>query len=109
MSTAGGIIPAWRPDGKELYDLNPSGAMMATSITVTGSTLDPGTPVMLFPTHIFFGGLDRQQGRQYDVAPDGRFLINTVLDSASGADRAADELEPRGKEVAPASAKSSIR
>jgi hypothetical protein len=23
------------------------------------------------------------QGRQYDVAPDGRFLINTVLDSAT--------------------------
>jgi hypothetical protein len=23
------------------------------------------------------------QGRQYDVAPDGRFLINTELDSAA--------------------------
>ena len=29
------------------------------------------------------GGADIQQGRQYDVTPDGRFLINTVLDSAA--------------------------
>ena len=26
---------------------------------------------------------DAQQNRQYDVAPDGRFLINTELDSAA--------------------------
>jgi len=83
VSTAGGIMPLWRPDGKELYFLNPSGAMMAASITVTGSTLEPGTPVMLFPTHIYGGGTDTQQNRQYDVAPDGRFLINTVLSSAN--------------------------
>ena len=31
---------------------------------------------------IIGGGEDVQQGRQYDIAPDGRFLINTVLDSA---------------------------
>ena len=29
------------------------------------------------------GGVDAQQARQYDVAPDGRFLINTVLDDSS--------------------------
>ena len=34
----------------------------------------------LFATHIFGGGIDSQQGRQYDVTRDGRFLINTVLD-----------------------------
>ena len=73
-------IPLWRPDGKELYYLNPAGAMMAAPITVTGATLEPGAPVVLFPTRIVGGGVDMQQGRQYDVAPDGRFLINTVLD-----------------------------
>jgi len=35
--------------------------------------------VVLFPTRIYGGGLGIQVGRQYDVAPDGRFLINTVL------------------------------
>ena len=83
VSTAGGIMPAWRPDGRELYYLNPAGAMMAAPITVTGAVLEPGAPVVLFPTRIFGGGVDAQQGRQYDVAPDGRFLINTVLNSAT--------------------------
>jgi hypothetical protein len=83
VSSVGGIHPAWRPDGKELYYLNPAGAMMAAPITVTGATLAPGAPVVLFPSRIFGGGVDAQQGRQYDVTPDGRFLINTVLDSAA--------------------------
>jgi hypothetical protein len=39
--------------------------------------------VQLFQTHVYGGGLDQQIGRQYGVAPDGRFLINTVLDSAA--------------------------
>jgi hypothetical protein len=86
VSVGGGIHPAWRPDGKELYYINPTGAMMAAPITVTGSTLDPGPPRALFQTRIVSGGLDDgqgRQGRQYDIASDGRFLINTMLDDAS--------------------------
>jgi hypothetical protein len=83
VSTAGGIVPVWRPDGKELYYLNPAGAMMAAPITVTGTTLAPGAPVVLFPTRIVGGGADVQVGRNYDVAPDGRFLIATELGSAA--------------------------
>jgi Tol biopolymer transport system component len=82
VSTTGGIYATWRPDGKELYYLNPAGAMMAAPLTIVGATLEPGTPVVLFPTRIVGGGEDAQLGRQYDVAPDGRFLINTVLESA---------------------------
>jgi hypothetical protein len=83
VSTAGGIHPVWRPDGMELYYLNPAGAMMAAPITVTGATLEAGTPVVLFPTRVYGGGVDVQLGPQYDVAPDGRFLINMELDSAA--------------------------
>ena len=83
VSTAGGIYPVWRPDGQELFYLNSAGSMMAAPITVTGATLVPGAPVVLFPTRILGGGVDLQQGRQYDVTPDGRFLINTELDSAA--------------------------
>jgi Tol biopolymer transport system component len=83
VSTVGGIHPVWRPDGRELYYLNPAGAMMAAPITVTGTTLAPGTPVVLFPTRIVGGGVDLQHPRQYDVAPDGRFIINTVLGDAA--------------------------
>jgi Tol biopolymer transport system component len=83
VSTVGGIYPRWRLDGKELYYINPAGAMMAVPIIVTGATLAPGPPVVLFPTHIVGGGEDSAQARQYDVAPNGRFLINTELDSAA--------------------------
>ncbi|MEQ1758182.1 MAG: protein kinase [Vicinamibacterales bacterium] len=78
VSTEGGIHPVWRRDGKELYYLNPVGAMMAAPIA-TGATFSPGAPVVLFPTRIVGGGLDGGIGRQYDVAPDGRILINTAL------------------------------
>ena len=96
VSTAGGIHPAWRPDGKELYYLNPAGAMMATPITVTGATLEPGASVVLFPTRIYGGGVDVQQGRQYDVARDGRFLINTELDSADAPITLLQNWNPEG-------------
>ncbi len=83
VSTAGGLFPRWRTDGRELYYLGPDGQMMAAPVTATGTTLEPGTPVALFQTRIVGGGTDNRQGRQYDVAPDGRFLINTVLDDAA--------------------------
>ena len=83
VSTAGGIYPTWRSDSKELYYLGPDGQMMAVSIAATGTTLKPGTPMALFPTRIVGGGIDTGLGRQYDVAGDGRFLINTLLEDAA--------------------------
>ena len=97
VSTAGGAYPVWRPDGKELYYLNPAGAMMAAPITVTGATLSPGTPVVLFRTRIVGGGEQEQQGRQYHVAPDGRFLINMELDSAAAPITLLQNWHPEGK------------
>ncbi len=83
VSTTGGISPMWRPDGKELFYIDPAGKMMVASIKDTGSTVVPGTPVTLFQTNVMGGGTDNGQGRQYDVASDGRFMINRVLDSAA--------------------------
>jgi hypothetical protein len=73
----------WRSDGKELYYINPDGAMMAAPIKINGDTLEPGSPVMLFRTRIFGGGEDIQLAPQYDVTADGRFLINTLLNEAA--------------------------
>jgi Tol biopolymer transport system component len=98
VSTTGGIMPAWRPDGKELYYLDYAGAMTAVPITVSGSTLEAGSPVMLFPTRIFGGGVDAQQGRQYDVARDGRFLINSELESATAPITILQNWNPQPKE-----------
>ncbi len=68
--------------GREGADLNPAGAMMAVPIRPRGSTLDLGAPMVLFTTRIYGGGEDAGLGRQFDIAPDGRFLINMELDSA---------------------------
>ena len=70
--------------------------MMAAPITTTGTTLQPGAPVALFPTRIFGAGVD-QQGRQYAVARDGRFLINTVLNDASSPITLIQNWLPAGK------------
>jgi Tol biopolymer transport system component len=84
VSTAGGVFPAWRADGKELFYIDRAGMMMAAPITETGSAVAAGTPVTLFQTHVLGGGIDGGlEGRQYDVAPDGRFMINRVVDSAA--------------------------
>jgi Tol biopolymer transport system component len=83
VSTAGGYSPVWRPDGTELYYLAPDSQMLAARISVRGADLEPGAPVALFPARIVGGSVDTGIGRQYDVARDGRFLINTVLEDAS--------------------------
>jgi Tol biopolymer transport system component len=83
VSTAGGIYPKWARDGSELYYLAPDGTLMAVPVRMTTTSFEKGTPVPLFPTRIVGGGLDNEQGNQYDVAPDGRFLINTVLDDTT--------------------------
>jgi serine/threonine protein kinase len=84
ISTAGGIYPKWARDGKELYYLAPDGAMMAVPIRMSATTFEKtGPPAMLFQTRVYGGGSDNQQGPQFDVAPDGRFLMNTVMDDAT--------------------------
>jgi hypothetical protein len=79
VSTEGGIFPLWRLDGRELYYIAPNGALMAVPMSL-GTTAEPGTPTALFHTRIFGGFEDSVLGRQYEIARDGRFLINTVLE-----------------------------
>jgi serine/threonine protein kinase len=83
VSNAGGIHPRWGPYGRELYYLNPAGDMMGASISVSGGVITVGAPVVLFHTRISGGGTDQNQGPQFDVASDGRFLIVNRLDSGA--------------------------
>jgi Tol biopolymer transport system component len=84
VSTDGGLFTAWSHDGKELYWVGPSGRMMAASIP--GGAAAPGKPVLLFQASIYGGGLDvNTGGAQFDVSPDGRFLINMVKGAGSSA------------------------
>jgi len=70
ISTAGGTRPAWGPDRRELFYMNPDGAMMAVPVQAT-PTFSAGNPSKLFEGQWFRG----QSGRTYDVAKDGRFLM----------------------------------
>ena len=72
ISSAGGSKPRWSRNGRELFYVARDGKMMAVPVKSTATTFEPGTPVALFQTSLtgFF---------PYDVAADGRFLINTVL------------------------------
>ena len=92
ISLGGGIAARWRPDGKELYYIARDGKMMAAPIAVQGNTLVPGTPVALFQTRIAVGARS-----QYDVAPDGRFLINVALDETLPPIRLLQNWNPLGK------------
>ena len=85
VSTAGGVAPRWRADGKELYFLAPDATMMAVPVTAAGASFETGTPVALFPTRIVDGGTVASNRPQYDVARDGRFLINQPVRDATAA------------------------
>jgi Tol biopolymer transport system component len=79
VSTTGGISPRWRRDGKELYYIAPDGSLMAVPTEIQGTAFEAGRATALFPTRIVFGGMSPSGVLpEYDVAPDGRFLINTV-------------------------------
>jgi hypothetical protein len=58
----------------------PDAKLMAAPIVVKGTVLEPGAPSALFQTRAFGGGTDAYQRVQYDVARDGRFLINMAVD-----------------------------
>ena len=79
VSTAGGVAPRWRADGKELYFLAPDATMMAAPVTVAGASFAAGTPVALFPSRIRGGGSVATDRAPYAVARDGRFLINQLV------------------------------
>jgi hypothetical protein len=57
--------------------------MMATPVTATAPMLTLSTPVRLFSTRIYGGGVDQGHGREYDVSRDGRFLIDAEVNDSS--------------------------
>ena len=56
--------------------------MMALAVQVSGPTFESAAPVVLFQTQIATGG-NANLRQQYDVPADGRFLLNTVTETAT--------------------------
>jgi DNA-binding winged helix-turn-helix (wHTH) protein/Tol biopolymer transport system component len=74
----GGSQPRWRRDGREIFYVTGDKKLMAVGFDpVTGQATAPRA---MFVTRIVATAL---AGFQYDVAPDGRFLINTLPSSTS--------------------------
>ena len=80
ISTAGGRKPVWGPTGRELFYLDLTGRRLL-AVSVEGGPLSATqTSEVLFEGNYLFAGV----GRNFDVAPDGRFLmIKDIEPSAS--------------------------
>lgn len=74
VSTSGGTRPLWARNGRELFYLSSSGALMRVEV-VRGPTWAATTPTLLIKGG-FSTGVPGNDGRLYDIAPNGdRFLM----------------------------------
>jgi serine/threonine protein kinase/dipeptidyl aminopeptidase/acylaminoacyl peptidase len=69
ISTAGGVLPRWRRDGKELFYIAEDQKLMAAEVSARSGSFEVGKVDALF------GSMMMGLGFLYDAAPDGqRFL-----------------------------------
>jgi DNA-binding winged helix-turn-helix (wHTH) protein/Tol biopolymer transport system component len=78
VAAAGAAQPRWSADGRQLFYISADKKLMVADFDPTAATA--GAPRILTQTLIIGAAF---VGHQYDVAPDGRFVINvTTNDSA---------------------------
>jgi serine/threonine protein kinase/Tol biopolymer transport system component len=75
ISTAGGNQPRWRRDGKALYYIGIDRTVMEASLTLHGDAVDIGDVRPYLKTN----AITLRFGGAYDVAPDGRVLVNSTM------------------------------
>ena len=68
ISTAGGVFPRWRADGKEIFFLSPGTRLMAAEVAVKGGALEVGA------VHSLFGPL-AFEFYPYEVSADGQHFL----------------------------------
>jgi Tol biopolymer transport system component len=76
VSIGGGTQPRWDPNGKELYFIAPDGMLMEVAVDLS-SGFRAEKPKPLFQTGIW-SAAGVTNGHRWDIARDGRFLINTA-------------------------------
>jgi Tol biopolymer transport system component len=82
ISTAGGGMPMWRGDGKELFYASPDDTFFAVPIKVIGAGLEVGLPVKLFQHRL--AGRDMRNRNNWVSTRDGqRFLVNAPNDDGT--------------------------
>jgi Tol biopolymer transport system component len=83
ISSGGGVHGRWSSDGRELYFMAPDGKLMAAQVDTRGPLFRAGSPVALFSPRLNVSPNTNPFNSEYDVAADGRFLVNTTLDEFS--------------------------
>ena len=72
ISTSGGGMPQWTPDGRELLFFTPDEKLMSAAV-VPGDTFTVDIPKPLFSARLrVFGGMTRNQ---YDIMPEGKVIV----------------------------------
>ena len=83
ISTGGGVQPRWRPDGRELFYIDPDNQVMAVPVDFSAMPPSIGTPAPLFRAQ--WGQLPHHPGMwTYSVSRDGqRFLVDVLRETVS--------------------------
>ncbi len=79
ISRGGGTEPRWSADQKEIFYIDSRGMMTATAVTLDNGVAS-GTPQPLFAARSR-SPVSSSDLYTYDVAKDGRFLVNRYLES----------------------------
>jgi serine/threonine-protein kinase len=77
ISPQGGDFPAWARDGSEIFFWQ--GQTLMSVPVRAGSSFEAGEPRPLFSGEVYHKG--STSGRDWDVAPDGRFLVVKRLET----------------------------
>jgi len=88
VSTGGGSQPLWARSGKELFFIDPSGALMSVRVE-RQSPFTIGTPAKILDSS-YVWSVPTYAERMYDISPDGqRFLMlkESGLPDGTGAPR----------------------
>jgi eukaryotic-like serine/threonine-protein kinase len=72
ISTAGGVLPRWRQDGKEIFYAGPDNRLMAAEVSTNGG------PVEVGQIHALFGLPNLGVNAVYDVSADGQRFLHPV-------------------------------
>ena len=82
ISTAGGDMPIWRKDGKELFYLVSGGNLMAVEVQ-TDSQFESALPRILFKTEILETGSTSFRNHYLPSADGRRFIVNQSAEGSN--------------------------
>jgi eukaryotic-like serine/threonine-protein kinase len=75
ISTSGGMKPVWSSNDRELFFVSFDQRLMSVAVDPANNDFRFGRQTALFKLEAYYVGQNGLNGRNYDVAPDGRFLM----------------------------------